>query len=118
MAVPARDLEQRVEVGEEDGVIDGQREGDVAHVARAMHVVETARAAEVLLAARPHGRVVEAALVRVQETVKGGWVGDMLAADPSDLVSVYVRKRTEERRMDGANRGSRPRTSTMMLLLC
>ena len=76
-----------VERHEEDGMVDGQGEGDVAHVAGAVDVVEPAGSAEVVFPRGAQGRVVESAQVGVQQAVKGVGVGDLPAADLLDLPS-------------------------------
>lgn len=87
MTVPTRHPEQAVQVGKEGGVVNREWEGDMSHVTRTVHIIEPTSPTQVLLAARSHGRVVEAAHVGVEQAVKRGGVGDLLEADALDLLA-------------------------------
>ena len=108
MTVPARDPEQSVKVGEEDRMVDRQWEVNVPHMSRTMDVVQPTCPTQVVLAAGPHGRVVQPAQVRVEEAVEGVGVGDLPAADSLHLLSrVHQETRSREPR-GGAESGIQP----------
>ena len=82
---PARGSQQVVEGGEEDGMVDWKGEGNVAHVARAVHIVETTRPTRVLFVTGSKCRVIQSPQVGVQEAVKGVRVSNLLDTHGSEL---------------------------------
>ena len=82
---PTGGLQELIEGGEEDRMIDWERECDVAHVARAMYVVETTCPTHILFVTGSKSWVIQSSKVGVQETVKGIWVSNFLDTHGSQL---------------------------------
>lgn len=99
MADEARGAQKLIRCVEEHGAINREGELDVAQVAGAVHVVEPARATEVVLAGGSQGRVVKAAKVGIEQAVERVGIGNPFAADTGNLLA---RVRGEMHRREAA----------------
>lgn len=68
-------------------MVNGQREGDMSHMARTVGIIESAGPAQVLLPARTQSRVVQSTQVGMEEAVKRVRVGYGLPTDAQNLVT-------------------------------
>lgn len=81
MAVPARYLQQAVEVGKEHRMIDRKREWDMTKMTWTVEIIQPTCAAKVLPVTWPQSWVVQPSHVRVQQAIESVRVGDGFSAD-------------------------------------